>query len=242
MVKLSNHILRHRRLFPCLIVFLIISVSQLMVPYPLYAASQEKNLLIINSYNESAPWVQSYITPFMLEAANNDRLNCNLVHMNSTLVRTDFMYHKIENGVFDRFKHNRPDFLVLIGKMAFSLRDCIKSEWGDIPMLSLGVDDKIGLNEKYLSGDSSYPNTTQIPLSEIRGQYVKGEFRVLSEDGGKKTVDWMEVNAFVSKYNEHQRPEELIGSLLLITARKQQEANLTRRRTGGSGNLYLRIE
>lgn len=36
----------------------------------------------------------------------------------------------------------------------------------------------------------------------------------------------MEVNASVSKYNEQQRPEELIGSLLLITARKQQEANL----------------
>ena len=108
MVKLSNHILRHRRLFPCLIVFLIISVSQLLVSSPLYAASQEKNLLIINSYNESAPWVQSYITPFMLEAANNDQLNCNLVHMNSTLVRTDSMYYKIENGVFDRFKHGLP--------------------------------------------------------------------------------------------------------------------------------------
>ena len=49
MIKLSNYILRHRRLSPCLIVFLIISMSQLMVPYPLYAESQGKNLLIINS-------------------------------------------------------------------------------------------------------------------------------------------------------------------------------------------------
>lgn len=189
MVKLSNHILRHRRLFPCLIVFLIISVSQLMVPYPLYAASQEKNLLIINSYNESAPWVQSYITPFMQEAAYNDRLHCNLVHMNSTLVRTDSMYYKIENGVFDRFKHNRPDFLVLIGKMAFSLRDRIKSEWGDIPMLFLGVDDKIGLNDKYLSGDRSYPDKTQIPLSEIRGQYNFTYIEI--PDLYKETIDMM---------------------------------------------------
>lgn len=189
MVKLSNYILRHRRLFPCLIVFLIISVSQLMVPYPLYAASQEKNLLIINSYNESAPWVQSYIIPFMLEAANNDRLNCNLVHMNSTLVRTDSMYYKIENGVFDRFKHNRPDCLVLIGKMAFSLRDRIKSEWGDIPMLFLGVDDKIGLNDKYLSGDSSYPTKAQIPLSDIRDKYNFTYIEV--PDFYKETIDMM---------------------------------------------------
>lgn len=55
MVKLSNHILRHRRLFPCLIVFFIISVSQMVVSSPLYAMSQQKQLLVINSYNESAP-------------------------------------------------------------------------------------------------------------------------------------------------------------------------------------------
>ena len=189
MVKLSNHILRHRRLSPCLIGFLIISVSQLLVSSPLYASSQKKNLLIINSYNESAPWVQSYITPFMLEAATNDQINCNLVHMNSTLVRTDSMYYKIENGVFDRFKHNRPDLLVLIGKMAFSLRDRIKSEWGDIPMLYLGEDDKIGQNEKYLSGDRSYPDKTQIPLSEIRSQYNFTYIEV--PNFYKETIDMM---------------------------------------------------
>ena len=37
---------------------------------PLCAASQSQKLLIINSYNESAPWVQDYITQFLIEAAN----------------------------------------------------------------------------------------------------------------------------------------------------------------------------
>ena len=189
MAELSNHILRHRRLFPCLIVFVIISVSRLMGLSPLYAASQEKNLLIINSYNESAPWVQSYITPFMLKAANNSWFNCELVHMNSTLVRTDSMYHTVVSGVFDRFKYNRPDCLVLIGKMAFSLRDRIKSEWGDIPMLYLGMDDKIGVNEKCLPGDRSFLNTQQIPLSEIRDQYNFTYIEV--PDLYKETIDMM---------------------------------------------------
>ena len=189
MIKLSNYILRHRRLSPCLIVFLIISMSQLMVPYPLYAESQGKNLLIINSYNESAPWVQGYITPFMLEATNNDQITCNLVHMNNTLVRADSTYHLIENGIFDRFKYNRPDYLVLIGKMAFSLRDHIKDEWGDIPILYLGLDDKIGVNEKYLSGDSSYPTKAQIPLSDIRDQYNFTYIEV--PDFYKETIDMM---------------------------------------------------
>lgn len=189
MAELSNRILRHRRLFPCLVVFVIISVSRLMGLSPLYAATQEKNLLIINSYNENAPWVQSYITPFMLKAANNSWLNCELVHMNSTLVRTDSMYHTVESGVFNRFKYNRPDCLVLIGKMAFSLRDRIKSEWGDIPMLYLGMDDKVGLNEKCLPGDRSCLNTQQIPLSEIRDQYNFTYIEV--PDLYKETIDMM---------------------------------------------------
>lgn len=130
MIKLSNYILRHRRLFPCLIVFFIISVSQMVVSSPLYAMSQQKQLLVINSYNESAPWVQDYITPFMLEAAKNKDLTCNLVHMNATLVRTDSLYSMVVDGIFDRFRDEKPDFLVLVGNMAFSIKDRIKSEWG----------------------------------------------------------------------------------------------------------------
>ena len=59
MVKLSNKNWRHRRLFPCLIVFFIISVSQMVVSSPLYAMSQQKQLLVINSYNEGAPWYRT---------------------------------------------------------------------------------------------------------------------------------------------------------------------------------------
>lgn len=135
------------------------------------ASPQSKELLIINSYNESAPWVQDYITPFMLKAAETDGLNCDMVHMNSTLIRTDSMYSSVEEGIFNRFKDNRPNYLVLIGKMAFSLRDRIKREWGDIPMLVLGVNDRIGIGQKCLTGDSSYLDSKQISLSDIRGQY-----------------------------------------------------------------------
>lgn len=93
-----------------------------------YASPQSKELLIINSYNESAPWVQDYITPFMQKAAETDGLNCNMVHMNSTLIRTDSMYNQVKEGIFNRFRDNHPNYLVLIGKMAFSLRKRIKSE------------------------------------------------------------------------------------------------------------------
>ena len=154
-----------------------------------YASPQAKELLIINSYNESAPWVQDYVTPFMLKAAETDGLNCDMVHMNSTLIRTDSMYNQVKEGIFNRFKDNHPDYLVLIGKMAFSLRDRIKQEWGDIPMLVLGASDKIGIDEKYLTGDSSYLNSKHISLSDIRDQYNFTYIEI--PDLYKETIDMM---------------------------------------------------
>lgn len=189
MIKLSNYILRHRRLSPCLIVFFIISVSQMVVSSPLYAMSQQKQLLVINSYNESAPWVQDYITPFMLEAAKNKDLTCNLVHMNATLVRTDSLYSMVVDGIFDRFRDEKPDFLVLVGNMAFSIKDRIKSEWGDIPILYFGTSDRIIPEGKYLSGDKTILNRETVPLANLRERYNFTFIEV--PDCYKETIDMM---------------------------------------------------
>lgn len=189
MVKLSNHILRHRRIFPCLIAFFIISISQMFVSSPLYAASQQKQLLVINSYNEGAPWVQDYITPFMLEAAKNKDLTCNLFHMNATIVRTDSLYNMVVDGIFDRFRDEKPDFLVLVGNMAFSIRDRVKSEWGDIPMLYLGRSDSIIPEGKYLSGDKTILNREKVPLANLRERYNFTYIEV--PEYYKETIDMM---------------------------------------------------
>ena len=116
-----NFMRRYKGIFQSLIVILVISALQPFMLQSMYAISRSKELLIINSYNESAPWVQDYITPFMLEAAQSDNLNCNLVHMNSSIIRTDTLYNKVADGIFQRFVDNKPDFLVIFGPTGFSL-------------------------------------------------------------------------------------------------------------------------
>ena len=74
--------------------------------------------------------------------------------------------------------------------------------------------------------DLEYVKQTYIDLRDGTKQYAKGEFRILSENNGKTNIDWIEVNASVAKYDEKLKPKELIGSLLLITSRKKQEARL----------------
>lgn len=90
-------------------------------------------MIVINSYNENAPWVQAYITPFMIEVARRKNLQCQMVHLSSTLITNDSVFEKVQDGIFERFHNNKPEYLVIIGKMGFAMRDRIKKEWGDIP-------------------------------------------------------------------------------------------------------------
>ena len=102
----------------------ILGVSICLITFawqPLCAASQSQKLLIINSYNESAPWVQNYITQYLIEAANTENLDYDLVHMNAILIQTDSLYNLVKEQIFNRFKNNKPDYLILFGRMACCL-------------------------------------------------------------------------------------------------------------------------
>ncbi|WP_418210888.1 ATP-binding protein [Bacteroides zhangwenhongii] len=125
----------------------------------------------------------------MIEAANTENLDYDLVHMNAILIQTDSLYNLVKEQIFNRFKNNKPDYLILFGRMAFSLRDQIKNEWGDVPMLLIGANDNIVLNEKYLSGNKVTASATKIHLSDIREQYNFTYIEV--PELYKETIDMM---------------------------------------------------
>ena len=124
-----------------------------------------------------------------VEAANTENLDYDLVHMNAILIQTDSLYNLVKEQIFNRFKNNKPDYLILFGRMAFSLRDQIKNEWGDVPMLFIGANDNIVLNEKYLSGNKITASATKIHLSDIREQYNFTYIEV--PELYKETIDMM---------------------------------------------------
>lgn len=131
-----------------------------------------KNLIVINSYNENAPWVQAYITPFMIEAARRKDLQCQMVHLSSTLITNDSVFEKVQNGIFERFQNNKPEYLVIIGKIGFAMRDRIKQEWGDIPIIFMSTNDEITERRYLYSGEFSGADTAPYRhLSELRNDY-----------------------------------------------------------------------
>ena len=50
------------------------------------AEAREHRLLIINSYNEAAPWSQELITPIALLTARTDGVRADIIHMNGTFI------------------------------------------------------------------------------------------------------------------------------------------------------------
>lgn len=71
----------------------------------------------------------------------NRRCQCRFSTYNGTFIRNDSLYNQMEEGIFQRYEKNKPDYLVLIGSIAFTLRDRIQKEWGDIPMILIANED-----------------------------------------------------------------------------------------------------
>lgn len=57
-------------------------------------------------------------------------------------------------------------------------------------------------------------------------QKVKEEYRVINRINGHKQIDWIEAQAAVESFDENGKPLTLIGSSLVITARKAMENDL----------------
>ena len=55
---------------------------------------------------------------------------------------------------------------------------------------------------------------------------VRGEFRIITTLRGVRRIDWLEINASVGQYDAKGTPMLVIGSLLFITERKNQEEAL----------------
>ena len=63
-------------------------------------------------------------------------------------------------------------------------------------------------------------------LTEGRVDKVREEYRIFNHNYGRSRIDWVETCASVGERDEKGNPQMLIGSLLIITQRKQMEQEL----------------
>jgi signal transduction histidine kinase len=156
-------------------------------------ALEGKRLLILNSYNEGAPWAQEIINPIMREVSNCDGFQAvEVVHLNSTLIHNDKDFDNMSRGIFDRFVDRKPDYLVLVGDFAFTLRDSIVERWGDVPMLLVVQSEQYGMRDYYYTyiDENEAMNPDKLyPLESIHDDYNFSI--VVTPNLYKETVDMM---------------------------------------------------
>lgn len=126
-------------------------------------------VLILNSYNESAPWSNSIITPIMHRISNIKDLTAFTVYMNIRLLKNDSIMKKFKRNMFAEYT-NPPKTIVLIGNASLSMREEIKEKWGDVPIIFCGEEDYVG-PEKYYTEEKIIPLEERIPVSALAQEY-----------------------------------------------------------------------
>jgi signal transduction histidine kinase/CheY-like chemotaxis protein len=145
---------------------------------PLYAADTastvpNKRLVIINSYNEQAPWsqhVMSEVIKHVLSAS--DKVYVSISNMHDVAMANDSVYQVVADNIFARYTDQKPEYAVLIGNLAFTLRDRIKQEWGDIPLVLLSGEDHVAPTRYYFSGQfNDLDDDEMTSLQSLRKDY-----------------------------------------------------------------------
>lgn len=147
-----------------ILILLFTLLSSFAFHPPHLRAEDGKRLLIINSYHDGAPWATEIMVPVIYDVAKLDNFAAaEAIYLNNALIHNEDDFKKMEDGLFTRFADRKPDYLVMIGNFAFTLRDRIVREWGDIPMLLVAQSDKYGEQDFYYTYRDIDPETVACP-------------------------------------------------------------------------------
>lgn len=190
------------------------------------ADSSKKQLAIISAYNEEAVWPRNYIRTIIQEMAEHPEFGpVRVAYMCNAFVHDEEDFRMLEGNILDTFGEGyRPDCLVLIGNFAITLRDKIKEQWGDIPMLFITQTSKYGpIDFYYTSYDQelTFDPSKLRPVSELQEDYNLSA--IYTPTRYRETVDMMmhmqpemkkfvflADNLYLSRYYNH-RIEEYIN-------------------------------
>lgn len=151
-----------------------------------------KRVVIINSYHDSAPWSQEIVNPIVRDISKRDDfMPAEVVFLSNTLIHNEQDFTTMEEGLFGRFTGKKPDYVVLVGNFAFTLRDRIVQEWGNVPMLMIAQSDEYGPQEYYYTydGEDAVGCGNKRPLKELQGKYNFS--LVVIPNLYKETIDMM---------------------------------------------------
>ena len=83
-------------------------------------------VLILNSYNESAPWSNSITSPIMHKISELKDIDAYIEHLNLFMVNDSVMVDRFPQMLLNKYGKTPPKLLVLLGSMSMIFREEIK--------------------------------------------------------------------------------------------------------------------
>lgn len=168
--------------------------AALVALWPLSASAQSdkrqkrQHVLILNSFDESSPWVQEYINGLMYYIVNEKGQTCTVRHLNATEINDDTEFNETIESMLDDPGHAKPNGVILVGRQAFSAREEINNRWKNIPMLYLGENQTVYPKEYEYAG-ADITDAPSVTLPDIRDRYNFAYVMVPAHY--RKTIDMM---------------------------------------------------
>ncbi len=127
-------------------------------------------VLILNSYNESAPWSNSITSPIMHKISELKDIDAYIEHLNLFMVNDSVMVDRFPQMLLNKYGKTPPKLLVLLGSMSMIFREEIKEMWGDVSILVCDSDSYIYTEEYYRKQDVTTPEN-KIHVDSLRDDY-----------------------------------------------------------------------
>lgn len=154
---------------------------------------KQKRLAVINSYNENTPWPRLFINSIISEMAlHKDFEPVKVAHLNNSLIRNKDEYDALETRLFDFFDKSKPDYLIVIGNFAFTMRDMFKKHWGNIPILLLSQNNMYADLDYYFTvtdNDDSKIPPKMYPMEDLQKEY--NFTSLITRNKYRETIDMM---------------------------------------------------
>lgn len=155
----------------CLVLFL-----GLMFAFPIraygesHSVSKGEYVLIINTYTSGAPWSNELIESIQKIISENGKVGILIEHLNMLLIDDAAQFDKVKQTLFSKYTSQTPKAVILLGNPALLLRDDIKAQWGDVPMIVCAEMDFIAPDSNYIFKKPATENQ-RIPLAGLTDKY-----------------------------------------------------------------------
>lgn len=126
-------------------------------------------LLVVNTYTSDAPWSNAIIEPVQ-HWMNELDVPVLIEHLNMLMVEDAEDFGMVEDAIFEKYGERTPKAILLLGNSSLLLRDRMRAQWGDVPMI-------LCAEQEYYGPDSAYiykhpiPAELRVPLTELADEY-----------------------------------------------------------------------